>query len=61
MSDWERVQQEIQYQLKTGKLISYFTQEDFGATTRLLETVDKKGNVSWRYFSKTTGQEVKGY
>lgn len=58
MDDFTRVCQEVNYKIEKGKLHSYFIQEDFSLSKKLIEIVDNKGNVTWRYFDKTSGQEA---
>lgn len=57
MDDFERVLKELVYKLKNGKIISYFIEDDFNNELKMVEIVDKKGNVTWDYFDKNTGEQ----
>jgi len=57
MNDYTRVMQEVEYKLKKGKIYSYFIQEDFSRDLKLIEIVDKTGQVIWNYFNKRTGEQ----
>jgi hypothetical protein len=60
VNDLERVNQELEYQLRTGKIISHYMVDRHDCTLKMLEIIDKLGRVTWRYFDKQTGMEHLG-
>lgn len=60
MDDWERILQEVKYQLETRKIISWRIIDLYDNQYKMIETISPSGQDKIYHFDKITNSRIVG-